>query len=590
VAATAGPVSGNLFTDPEDVPAIDAVLAQSLDLILEYAPSAFAVTRGPEHTLIHANGAFRRLVGASYAGQKIPITQVMQPEAVPGIRSLLDRALSSAEVLHDQFLGSLTQENDSWNCTIWPFRHTTLSHGLVIELEKAAHPLPSLKLQREITERLLRATLREAEAAERAETSRAQSEFIAQVGQRLGRSLDASATRETVAGISPPIPGTWCIVDLIESDGSISRLAMIHPDPRKHTVLQELAGHWVPEQGDPFGGPAMQPGSTPLVIADNVDAVLEAVAHSPENLRLLRELEIGALLTVPMVKGDRLLGALTFVSGQPGRAYSWEEISLAQSLATRNAEALENARIYGEALLLREQAELATRNKLRFLGNISHELRTPLNAIVGYVDVMAEGIHGPVTPAQHRDLDRIKLNQEHLLNLVNELLTFVRAGTPRLSQIVDVLAHEAVAHAVRLLGPTLSRKSIRYQHQPEDGHVIALGDPERVRQILVNLLANAVKFSAHGGQITTRCEAHGDRVRISVRDNGIGIAPSQLGSIFEPFVQVDPLHPTDGGVGLGLAISRDLALTMQGDLAVTSTLGQGACFTLTLPRARAARQ
>jgi signal transduction histidine kinase len=145
-----------------------------------------------------------------------------------------------------------------------------------------------------------------------------------------------------------------------------------------------------------------------------------------------------------------------------------------------------------------------------------------------------------------------------------------------------------VAHAVRLLGPTLSRKSIHYRHNSEGEDVIALGDPERVRQILVNLLANAVKFSAHGGRVTTRCEALGDEVRISVRDNGIGIAPGQLGSIFEPFVQVDPEHPTDGGVGLGLAISRDLALTMQGDLAVTSTLGQGACFTLTLPRAHLA--
>lgn len=579
-------MSGAKFSKAVDASTIDAALPQALEFILEYAPSAFAVTQGPAHTLIHANTAFRRLVGASYAGDDVPITDLLLPEAVPRMSSLLDRALAGAEVLQDQFLGSLTREADHWSCTIWPFRHTTPSRGLVIELQPSAHPLPSLTLQREITARLLLATLQEAEAAERAQTSLARSEFLAEAGLRLSMSLDSSATRDTVAGVSLPIPGMWCIVDLIELDGSISRLAMIHPDPKKHELLRELASHWVPEPGDPFGGAAVQLGSTPLVIADNVEVALEAAAHSPRNLQLLRELEIGALLTVPMINGERLLGALTFVSGKPGHTYSAEEIRLAQSLAARNAEALENARTYAEALLLREQAELATRSKLRFLGNISHELRTPLNAIVGYVEVIAEGIHGPITPEQRRDLSRIRHNHEHLLNLVNELLTFVRAGTPRLNQIIDVPAHEAVARALGLIENTLTGKSIRYQPDAEDTDVVALGDPDRVRQILVNLFANAVKFSARGGQITTRCEVLGDLVCISVMDTGIGIAPGQLGSIFEPFVQVDPAHPTDGGVGLGLAISRELARTMQGDLAVKSALGKGTCFTLTLPRAR----
>ena len=222
---------------------------------------------------------------------------------------------------------------------------------------------------------------------------------------------------------------------------------------------------------------------------------------------------------------------------------------------------------------------------MSFLGNMSHELRTPLNAIMGYVEVIEEEIHGPVTSAQHRDLERIRFNQAHLLTLVNELLTFVRAGTPRLNQLIDVPAHEAVAHAVELLDNKLTRKSIEYERDPEDLDVVAFGDAERVRQILLNLLVNAVKFTPSGGRIKTRCEAFEDQVRISVTDNGIGIAPSQLESIFEPFVQADPAHP-EGGVGLGLAISRDLARTMHGDLLVASTLGQGTCFTLTLPRGR----
>ena len=169
--------------------------------------------------------------------------------------------------------------------------------------------------------------------------------------------------------------------------------------------------------------------------------------------------------------------------------------------------------------------------------------------------------------------------------MVNELLDFVRAGIPRLNEIVAFPAHAAVAEAVDLLEQTLSKKSLSYVHDADDAEVVALGDPERVRQILTNLLANAIKFTPNGGQISTTCVANGDRVNISVTDNGIGIAARQLEAIFEPFVQVDPERPTDGGVGLGLAISRDLARTMRGDLAVESAPGVGSSFTLSLPRA-----
>jgi signal transduction histidine kinase len=241
-------------------------------------------------------------------------------------------------------------------------------------------------------------------------------------------------------------------------------------------------------------------------------------------------------------------------------------------------------------LTLREQAELAAQTKMRFLADISHELRTPLNSIVGYVDLLSEQIHGPVNPAQHEDLERIRRNQEQLLRVVDELLVFVRAGAPRLNQIVELPAHENMANAVGLIENSMTERSIRYEHDEPDPSVIVLGDAERLRQILLNLLSNAVKFTARGGKITTRCEALGDEVRISVLDSGIGIAESKLESIFEPFIQVEPSQHPDGGVGLGLAISRDLARGMRGDLTVDSKLGRGTCFTLTLPRGRRAAE
>jgi signal transduction histidine kinase len=202
---------------------------------------------------------------------------------------------------------------------------------------------------------------------------------------------------------------------------------------------------------------------------------------------------------------------------------------------------------------------------------------------MGYVEVLTEEIHGPLTPEQRVDLERIRHNQEQLVKLVNELLAYAR-GKPSANQISALRAHDAVARAVGLMANTLANRSLSYEHDSSDPDLVMFGDAERIRQILVNLLANAVKFTQRGGLITTRCAARGDQVHISVIDNGIGLAPGRLDGIFEPFVQVSPPDPGDGGVGLGLAISRDLARTMGGDLEVQSTLGQGTCFTLSLPR------
>ncbi|HEY0670845.1 MAG TPA: HAMP domain-containing sensor histidine kinase [Longimicrobiales bacterium] len=451
-------------------------------------------------------------------------------------------------------------------------------------LPESPPSVDALLLQRDLAEQLLLSALREVETNERTKTSLAYSEFLAEAAAMVGMSLSSSVTRDAIAGLSLPALGTWCIVDLVEADGMYSRLPMIHRDPVKQTVLKELSRHWKPAPGDPFGLPAIQKDTAQLTITDHVDAALQLGAHSPLNLQMLRQLNIGSLLTMPMVSGDRLLGAITFVSDSD-RPFSPEEIRLAYNLAHRNAEALEHARIHTEALLQREQAELATQNKLRFLGHLSHELRTPLNAIIGYVELMTEEIHGPVTEAQRDDLTRVRLNQEHLLKLVNDLLAFVQAGMQRANQIVELDADEAVANAVALIDNTLSKKSLRYQHGSSVARLRMLGDRDRVSQILVNLLANAVKYTPRGGQVTTYCEAGDERVYIRVIDTGIGIDTHRLTDIFEPFVKLNTSQPVEGGVGLGLAISRDLARGMRGELSVESTRGRGSCFTLTLPRA-----
>jgi signal transduction histidine kinase len=427
-----------------------------------------------------------------------------------------------------------------------------------------------------------------------AEASRDRFAFLAEVSRCLADSIDFEATLTTVAGMSLPYLGAWCIVDVCTANHGIRRLAVLHPDPAKEALARRLHEAYPPQSDDPIGAPRVIRTGRPELVVEVTDTALEATARDATHLQLLRDLGIGAYVIAPMVARGRVVGAMTFVTVESGRRFGDIDVVIAGDLATRAAMAVDNARLHAEALQAREDAitaqaiaEAASRSKGEFLAVMSHELRTPLNAIAGYAELMELGIHGPVTPEQRTDLARIQRSQRHLMGLINGVLNYSRleAGAV-LYEVQDVAVDEVLDSCEALIAPQASSKRQVMFVETSDPTLRVRADAEKLQQIVLNLLSNAVKFTEPGGHISMACIPAVTSVAITVRDTGHGIPPEQVERIFDPFVQVDARFArTQEGVGLGLAISRDLARGMGGDLTVESTPGAGSTFTLVLPRA-----
>ena len=232
----------------------------------------------------------------------------------------------------------------------------------------------------------------------------------------------------------------------------------------------------------------------------------------------------------------------------------------------------------------REEAEVANRVKSDFLALLSHEFRTPLQAIFGYTELLEREIHGPLNDSQRQDLKRIQQSQQHLLGLITTILDFARleSGHGLEAQMGAVTVNDVLCNMEGFISPQLESKNLGYSYSCEDKSLMANADGAKLEQIVLNLLANAIKFTESGGAISLECAACHDHIQIHVRDTGIGIPPNKLEAIFEPFVQIRARGMSIGGTGLGLPISRRLAVAMGGELTATSVEGSGSTFTLVL--------
>jgi len=569
---------------------------ERLRAVILATPAPLAFLEGSEHRHTLVNDAYKRVTGGGR-----DVTGLTPPEAFPelagsGIYELFDRVYATGEPwdgpeTHLRLDRDGTGVMDTWfNLRFEPVR--------AAGLDGAVGPVAGvLSFAVDVTEQV-RARREVERALGESERARADTEAARVAAERAAAALAESEARfravedaspDAVLLLRPLREGSEGSEgsegggvgngarDGARDGGAVTDFEFVYGNPAADRMLAGGAA-------DAFVGRRMLtlfPGSVPEgIFAAYVRALETGVPYTREQRYTRDGLDVGVRVTA--VRAGGLLHLRH------------------EDIAERLQAEAERARLLAESEAARAEAEAANRTKGEFLAVMSHELRTPLNAIGGYAELIELGIHGPVTDAQRTALARIQASQRHLLGLVAGVLDYSRVEAGAVTyRLVDVPVGEAVAEAEALVAPQLRARGLGYAWSGVAPGVAVRADREKLQQVLLNLLGNAVKFTNPRGGVPGRIEvactveaadgggaSAGGRVHLTVRDTGEGIAAEQLERIFEPFVQVDQrLTRAHAGVGLGLAISRDLARGMGGDLAAESTPGVGSTFTLTLPAA-----
>lgn len=416
-------------------------------------------------------------------------------------------------------------------------------------------------------------------------------EFLARATDALISSLDYQTTLQAVARLAVPSLADWCAVDLIQTGTSVAQHAAVaHADPKKVEFVQHLWERYPPDPAARTGSPEVIRTGKAELYASIPQDLLEGAARDPEHLRLIRSLGLRSAIIVPLQGRERTLGAVSFVYAESERTYTRADLAFAEDFARRAALAIENAMALKEAeearvreSSLRTEAESIGRAKDEFLAIVSHELRTPLNAILGWAVLLRD-------PKKAQDTDRglgiIERNARTQATLIDDVLDVSRTISGKLTlNIVPSDLADIVSAAIDTILPAATAKGIEVSREMPEGAIAISADPDRIQQVVWNLLANAVKFTPKGGVVSVKVSSEDSDVCVSVADSGEGISPSMLPSLFEPFRQADASTTRrHGGLGLGLAIVKQL-VTAHGGVVEGQSRGQGtgSTFTVKLP-------
>ncbi|WP_417387724.1 response regulator [Gimesia sp.] len=399
--------------------------------------------------------------------------------------------------------------------------------------------------------------------------------FLSEATMTLAASLDFETTLENVTSLCVPTLADWAILELIGDDHNIRRMKIAHAEPGASMLAEQLMQADTDSQMKELPANPHLFGNETVFIENLTDELLSDVVPTPEHLPLLRELRAESLIVVALGIRDQQFGVLTLIRTDAAFRHKLSDFKTAEELARRASIAIDNARLFK----IGQQASAA---KSEFVANMSHEIRTPMTAVLGYADLLAESENDP---DKLRHLRMIQKNGSFLLDIINDILDLSKIEAGKMECVSERFA------ADELIADVYSMMQVRALEKQLDFSVeyattipaLIESDPKRLRQILVNLIGNAVKFTSDGSiRLVISYDASGELpvIQFEVIDTGIGITDTQLSQLFQEFSQGDTsVTRSFGGTGLGLAISSRLAHILGGKIEVSSQPGKGTVFT-----------
>ena len=410
---------------------------------------------------------------------------------------------------------------------------------------------------------------------ERKRIERAQ-RFLAQAGTILASSLDYETTLSSVGALIVPELADWSVIYIREDDGTVRRLETAHADPTRRALLQELMCYPLdPRLAHPVFS-VLETGK-PELIPEVADTLLHAMAYDSEQVGIYRALGIGSMLIVPLVARAETRGAMGFFS-EAAHRYAAEDVALAQDLGLLAALAVDNARLYRDA-----RAAVQARDDL--ITVVSHDLGNPLSAIrIGTSLLLRSVPEAEQETGGWQHLEFIRQSAEQMERLINDLLDVKRLEAGRVTlQIRDVRLENVVREVIEVFAPLASGRSLQLTTDLHPPVPAVAADPQRLSQVLSNLVGKAIKFTEPGGQVRIDARQAGDTLTLSVSDTGPGIAPEHLPHVFDRFWQAQP--QSRKGLGMGLAIARGIVQAHGGRIWAESEPGEGTTVRFTLPLA-----
>jgi PAS domain S-box-containing protein len=404
--------------------------------------------------------------------------------------------------------------------------------------------------------------------------------FLAQASAEFATMVDIRPTFQRLAQLAVPTFADWCVVDLLDDDGELERVAVAHTDLEKATIAVALARRLPPDPDMPHGIWNVLRTGRAEVIGDMRDNILSKRGWDPERLDALRKLGLRSYLGVPLVTQGKALGVITFISAESGRIYGEHDLALAADLARRAATAMENASLY-------QALQRSDRAKDVFLATLAHELRNPLAPISNMLHLLRLRREPLEDGAAGQPLDLIERQVGQLSRLVNDLLDVSRINTGKIELKREATDLVAVLHsAIETSRPHIEAAQHVLELALELPEAPLDADPLRLAQVFSNLLNNAAKYTNKGGRIVVGLAASPAQYVVRVRDNGVGIAAPMLKDIFTVFTQVThPVERSQGGLGIGLSLVEGLVHLHGGQVqAYSAGSGQGSEFTVYLPR------